>query len=111
MNGLLGTMALAAMVAMPPMALAQDRDGWRSRAYAYSYADADGRYEPFAYRYSDADDAYYSAHGARRGGYGYDRHEPAPADVGWSAGAPPADCGRWVWREGRGAYEWVPRPC
>jgi hypothetical protein len=77
--------------------------------YAYSYPDQYGTYQPFAYGYSAPDDAYYA------NGQGYDEDAdaydgPAP-DAGWSPGGPPADCGRWVWREDRGAYQWAPAAC
>jgi hypothetical protein len=71
----------------------------------YSYPDEYGTYQPFAYDYSDRDDAYYA--GGPAYGYGY---EAAP-NVGWSEGGPPVDCGRWVWRDDRGAYQWVARAC
>jgi hypothetical protein len=29
----------------------------------------------------------------------------------WSAGAPPADCGRWVWHEEARKYHWEPAAC
>lgn len=92
--------------------LADDDDfraGDYGAGYTYSYPDADGRYAPFAYRYSDADDAYYAEAGRYYDdGEGYDT---APANVGWSAGAPAPDCGRWIWRDSRRAYEWIARPC
>lgn len=31
--------------------------------------------------------------------------------IDWSAGAPPADCGRWVWHEEVRKYHWEPAPC
>ena len=68
--------------------------------YAYSYPDQYGTYAPFAYGYSDSDDAYDADDGPTYGG-GYG---------GYGAGAA-ADCGRWVWRGGRGAYQWVPAAC
>jgi hypothetical protein len=89
------------------------RDGDYGAGYAYSYPDAQGTYQPFAYGYSDRDDAYYAGDGQGYGdedgdgAYGYQ----APPDAGWSAGGPPVDCGQWVWRPGRGAYQWVPAPC
>ena len=86
-----------------------DRPGDYGAGYAYSYPDAHGTYQPFAYDYSPGDDAYYANDG-RGGGAAYYGYQGAP-NRGWSAGAPPADCGRWLWREGRGAYEWVARPC
>ncbi|HWF76238.1 MAG TPA: hypothetical protein VN694_03590 [Caulobacteraceae bacterium] len=78
--------------------------------YAYSYPDQYGAYQPFAYGYSPPDDAYYA------GGQGYDEDDDGYADgpaptVGWSAGGPPADCGRWIWRADRGAYQWAPAAC
>jgi hypothetical protein len=76
---------------------------------AYSYPDDYGTYQPFGYAYSVADDAYYAA--TVDGGNGYYRYDAPPVDVGLSPGGPPADCGQWVWREGRGAYEWVAAPC
>lgn len=103
--------------------------------YAYSYPDAQGVYAPFAYGYSNRDDTYYADGGAAAddgapyagGGDAYDRRDAyvvdsapgsgayypsqAAPNVGWSAGGPPADCGQWVWREGRGAYQWVAAPC
>jgi hypothetical protein len=78
--------------------------------YTYSYPDGHGAYQPFAYSYSDRDDAYYADDGGARPGYGDDRYEADP-NLGWSDGGAPVDCGQWVWREGRGAYEWVARPC
>lgn len=77
---------------------------------AYSYPDQYGTYQPFAYGYSARDDAYYAEDGGPGDGGGYDGYAAAP-NVGWSPGGPPADCGRWIWREGRGAYQWVPAPC
>jgi len=87
--------------------------------YAYSYPDEYGTYQPFDYGYSPGDDAYYAqtpdeAEGpyvAEAAPYGGDEGYQPPPDEGWSAGGPPADCGEWVWREGRGAYEWAPAPC
>lgn len=96
--------------------------------YAYSYPDQYGTYQPFAYDYSDRDDAYYADGGPGDGGPGDDgpgysgdgRYDSGPAygggyqagpNVGWSPGGPPADCGQWVWREDRGAYQWIPAPC
>jgi Ni/Co efflux regulator RcnB len=76
---------------------------------AYSYPDRDGTYQPFGYAYSSRDDAYYADQGGANGGEGYDRYQAAP-NAGWSAGAG-QDCGQWVWREGRSAYQWVPAPC
>ncbi len=84
--------------------------------YAYSYPDAYGTYQPFDYAYSDRDNAYYADDGgAAYGGDAYDGgdadngYQAAP-NAGWSHGAG-QDCGQWVWREGRGAYEWIPAPC
>lgn len=98
---------------------------------AYSYPDTNGAYQPFAYDYSPPDDAYYAGgqgygddadgygdaapgYDGAGGGYGdnaggYD--DGASANAGWSAGGPPADCGRWIWRADRGAYEWAAAPC
>jgi len=124
---LASVLAAAALTAIPFAAQAQDHgpasyrgEVYRSDAYptggygadyAYSYPDAHGTYRPFDYGYSARDDAYYAdgrGYGDGDDGYYYDY---APADVGWSAGGPPVDCGRWIWREGRGAYEWAPAPC
>jgi hypothetical protein len=55
-------------------------------------------------------------------GYGYDdqaRSGEGYSDQGyqggeqddWSAGAPPADCGRWVWRSQWNRDQWVPKAC
>lgn len=100
--------------------------------YAYAYPNAYGTYQPFDYRYAAGDDAYYADGDAYQeapyaaAGAPYPQAPPyvaegapyddgggyaARPDEGWSAGAPPADCGAWVWREGRGAYDWVPAPC
>jgi len=76
---------------------------------AYSYPDQDGTYQPFGYAYSSRDDTYYANDGGAADGGGYDRYQTAP-NTGWSPGAG-QDCGQWVWREGRGAYQWVPAPC
>jgi Ni/Co efflux regulator RcnB len=77
---------------------------------AYSYPDEYGTYQPFDYAYSNRDDTYYADDGgAASGGEAYDRYQSAP-NAGWSRGAG-QDCGQWVWREGRGAYQWVPAPC
>jgi hypothetical protein len=117
MKTLIGAFALAALLAGPLAGNAQDRDGWRAPAEpapgyvadtAYSYPDEDGRYAPFAYAYAPAVDTFYAVD---PGPGGYEIRESAPPDVGWSAGAPPADCGRWIWRADRGAYEWIRRPC
>ncbi|HWE45033.1 MAG TPA: hypothetical protein VG407_03310 [Caulobacteraceae bacterium] len=84
--------------------------------YAYSYPDAYGTYQPFDYAYSDRDDAYHADDGAPAyssdaydDGEAYDGYQAAP-NAGWSRGAG-EDCGQWVWRDGRGAYEWIPAPC
>ena len=100
--------------------------------YAYSYPDDNGYYQPFDYAYSDQDGAYYAGDaGPPSEGYSEDAGPPAQYDgddnapppapyygapqgdesynSGWSAGAPPADCGSWVWR-GQ-AYQWAPAPC
>jgi hypothetical protein len=90
---------------------------------AYSYPDTNGAYQPFAYDYSPPDDAYYAAgqgygddadaYGGDAGGYddGAGGYAGAGANDGWSVGGPPADCGRWIWRSDRGAYEWAAAPC
>jgi hypothetical protein len=81
--------------------------------YAYSYPDEYGTYQPFAYGYSARDDAYYAGDPQYDDGYGdgYDRGFDGAGDVGWSVGGPPVDCGRWIWREDRAAYQWAPAPC
>jgi Ni/Co efflux regulator RcnB len=77
---------------------------------AYSYPDQYGTYQPFDYAYSNRDDAYFADDGgAPYGGEADDGYQAAP-NSGWSPGAG-QDCGQWVWREGRGAYQWVPAPC
>ena len=83
------------------------RPGAYGAGYAYSYPDAYGTYQPFAYDYSAGDDAYYA--GDPADGDDADSYQAAP-NVGWSRGAG-ADCGQWVWRQSRGAYQWVPAPC
>lgn len=80
--------------------------------YAYSYPDQYGTYQPFGYGYSAPNDAYYADGQVPGQGYSDDGYDEAPApDVGWSPGGPPADCGRWVWREDRGAYQWASAAC
>lgn len=101
--------------------------------YAYSYPDDDGYYQPFGY--SDQDGGYYAGDAAPpQAGY-YDQGAgpeygdedagqppqqgwmaPGPQgdggyDSGYSAGAPPADCGSWAWRAGEQRYQWVPAAC
>ncbi len=96
-------------------------DGYPAGGYGaydvYSYPDGYGTYQPFDYDYSAPDDAYYAS-GPGHGADAYDRDGAGPDDsyeaapnVGWSGGGPPVDCGQWVWREGRGAYQWIPAPC
>lgn len=129
---LAGVLAAAALTAVPLATQAQDHDGPHGQAgyriderggpppydaypvggygadYAYSYPDAHGTYQPFDYSYSARDDAYYADRGYADDDGGYDY---SPAYVGWSAGGPPVDCGRWIWREDRSAYQWAPAPC
>ncbi len=90
---------------------------------AYSYPDTNGAYQPFAYDYSPPDNAYYAGgqgYGDDADGYGDDAggyddgpggYAGAGSNDGWSAGGAPADCGRWIWRADRGAYEWAAAPC
>jgi hypothetical protein len=82
----------------------------------YSYPDEYGTYQPFAYGYSARDDAYYAGAPNDDRAYDDDRaygdgYDDAAPNVGWSTGGPPVDCGRWIWREDRGAYEWAPVTC
>jgi len=88
----------------------------------YGVAQEDGGYGP-------AREQAWSYYGAPQedGGYGPAREQAwadyeAPPQGGgyrfgmrsqldWSAGAPPADCGQWVWFGEAGRYHWVPASC
>lgn len=117
-----------------------DGAGYYDDGDAYSYPDDQGYYQPFDYDDGDAqgyvgygggaydaggygddqaDQQVYDQSGYDQNGYdqgGYDEGAaPAYGDDGgargWSAGAPPADCGSWVWRDRAQRYQWVAAPC
>jgi len=52
----------------------------------------------------------YGGQGYGAQGYGVQGYAGQPSR-GWSQGAPPADCGQWVWRADRGGYQWAPARC
>lgn len=79
-------------------------DGGYAEPYSYDYADEDYGAAPYAGDYG-ADSGYENSYG----GAGY--YDAGPQGGDWSAGAPPADCGQWVWRSWRRQYQWVPAAC
>ena len=95
--------------------------------YDGDYADPGAPYDQdqdYAQGYGQSGDGGYAdgdAQGSDDQGYdnqdydnqGYDQSQDArPRDGGdWSAGAPPADCGRWVWRAQWNRYQWVAAAC
>jgi hypothetical protein len=83
-------------------------DSYGSDSYSNGYSDQGGG-QDYIYQ-SDTGANLAAGQGYRDDGGGY-ADQAGRDDDGWSAGAPPADCGQWVWRERMNRYQWVPAAC